>query len=123
MDLFNSCKLTSSPETSQVKHVGSSPDAILDQNQEHAKTLLVTPTDEKKNTSSRPIGHKKYNYGEKNHKNDVAQLSSFPSPLALLSFLKRDDWGRVRHLVLSIGNALVSSTKRIPPAELKWRLL
>ena len=24
-------------------------------------------------------------------------LSSFPSPLSLLSFLKRDDWGRVRH--------------------------
>ena len=24
-------------------------------------------------------------------------LSSFPSPLALLSFLKRDDWGRVRY--------------------------
>ena len=23
-------------------------------------------------------------------------FSSFPSPLALLSFLKRDDWGRVR---------------------------
>lgn len=51
MDLFNSSKLTSSPDTSQVKHVGSSPHAILDQNQEHAKTLLVTPTDEK-NTST-----------------------------------------------------------------------
>ena len=73
MDLFNYCKLTSSPETSQVKHVGSSPDAILDQNQEHAKTLLVTPTDEK-NMSSRPIGHNKYNYGKKNHKNHLAQL-------------------------------------------------
>ena len=24
-------------------------------------------------------------------------LSSFPSPLALLSFLNRDDWGQVRH--------------------------
>ena len=48
MDLFNSCKLKSSPETSQVKHVVSSPDAILDQNQEHAKPLLVTPTNEKK---------------------------------------------------------------------------
>ena len=66
----------------------------------------------KKNTSSRPIGHNKYNYGEKNHKNDLAQLfdsgsasrfslplSSFLSPLALLSFLKRDDWGRVRHSI------------------------
>ena len=57
----------------QVKHVGSSPDFILDQNQEHAKTLLVTPNDEK-NTSSRPIGHNEYNYGEKHHKNDLAQL-------------------------------------------------
>ena len=38
------------------------------------KKVKVTPTDEKKNTSSRPIGHNKYNYGEKNHKNDLAQL-------------------------------------------------
>ena len=39
MDLFNSCKLKSSTESS---HLGLSPqDAILDQNQNHAKTLLV----------------------------------------------------------------------------------
>ena len=35
-------------------------------------------------------------------------LSSFPSPLALLSFLKRDDWGRVRNETIAYPYSLFS---------------
>ena len=80
MDLFNSSKLTSSPDTSQVKHVGSSPHAIFDQNQEHAKTLLVTPTDEK-NTSTTTTAKKitkttSHNFSTQ----DLPVISPFPFP-------------------------------------------
>ena len=102
MDLFNSSKLTSSPDTSQVKHVGSSPHAILDQNQEHANTSGNTDWWKK---------YVNYNYGEKNHKNDLAQLfdsgsashfslplSSFPSPIPFSPFSREttgDESGKI----------------------------
>ena len=45
---------------------------------------------------------------ERERDSNLSPLSSFPSPLALLYFLKRDDWGRVRYVLVFARAPLLS---------------
>ena len=53
---------------------------------------------------------------EERGREKLSPLSSFPSPLALLSFLKRDDWGRVS---LRLKALLKPLTKMYKPRAFK----